>query len=705
MKATRSSTPHAEAAARRAFPDAPLFHAAVLFAGGIVAARWLWLPPGRLLVALALLALLCCLAACKAQRVLWLPMAALWLLLGAWCAEMEPQPAPSPALAALSDNLLRTVEGTVTGAGPLRSEQEVNLRDSDGAEEPASAPLQPSQRIDLQVATLETVSDESDAQAPIQGAVRLTVRWPASPAPAQPLRCGEKLRAVVRLLPPEVYHDPGAWNRAGFLLDQGITSAATVSLARVERLGADRGLFLPCRLHSLQHEAASRLLSLPAAMRRWPRWLRLSSEDADLLAAMIAGDRTWLTRSLRVGFERTGSFHMLVVSGFHLAIVAGCVLWTARRLRLARIPATLATILIYFAYALFTGFALPVQRSLWMVTVYLLTRLLFRARSPLNTIGLAALALLSATPRSFFEASFQMTLLAVVSIGGIALPLVRRGVQPLLAATRQLPSSTRNVGLPQGLAQFRSVLQLAAAIVSEEEEGGLAAGIAWRAFPALVRCLLRMWELLLVTCVVELAMTLPMAIWFHRITLLALPVNLLLVPLLLALVPAALLTLLALFLWPTLALLPAAFTALLLHGGVGLVRHLGGLSLADVRIPAPLLWQSAAFCALLGLSLWLAHEAGRRRHLAWASLLTAALLALLPRPVQHPPDALLVEAIDVGQGDSILLVTPDGKTLLVDGGGFGGGPRQAPQEFDIGEEVVSYQFDNKHRVMTPYCRG
>ena len=54
-----------------------------------------------------------------------------------------------------------------------------------------------------------------------------------------------------------------------------------------------------------------------------------------MLAAMVTGDRTYLTHSLRVGFERTGSFHMLVVSGLHLAIVAALIFWIARRLRVA----------------------------------------------------------------------------------------------------------------------------------------------------------------------------------------------------------------------------------------------------------------------------------------------------------------------------------------------------------------------------------
>ena len=168
------------------------------------------------------------------------------------------------------------------------------------------------------------------------------------------------------------------------------------------------------------------------------------------------------------------------------------------------------------------------------------------------------------------------------------------------------------------------------------------------------------------------------------------PVNLLILPLLLVLMPAALITMLTLLAWPPAAVVPAAVTAMLLHFGVGLVHLFGSLGMGDFRIPSPLLWQSIAFCLLLGARNCAgARQRSWQRRAAWASLVAAALVAVMPRPVEHPRDALLVEAIDVGQGDSLLLITPDGKTLLVDGGGFGGGPRQAPQEFDIGEEVVS----------------
>lgn len=152
------------------FRAAPLFHAAWLFALGIFVAHCFWCPPATLIISLVLLFAFSGIALRHAPRLLLPPLVLAWILLGAWCAEMEPQPALAPQLLAYSDGLLREVEGTVTRAGPVRSEQDQDA--GSGASEA------PAERVDLRIASIERVTDTEDHQVPVDGTVRLIIRWP-----------------------------------------------------------------------------------------------------------------------------------------------------------------------------------------------------------------------------------------------------------------------------------------------------------------------------------------------------------------------------------------------------------------------------------------------------------------------------------------------------------------------------------------------
>src|SRR3984885_480605 len=658
---------------RLSFATAPALYAALWLSAGIVIASFHWISPSVLVGSTLLFAFLSLLASHKAIRVAILPLACTWLALGMLLSEIEPAPNPKTQLRLISDGCcMPAVYGEVTRTTPIRLTQSTLPFGNTAREEQ-------SESLDLRVASADG--------RPAAGGVRATIYGPADqPFPA--IHCGDQVRAQISMHLPERYLDPGVWDATAWLRQQGIgvvgslkTSALTLTPTR------RRGSFT-CWLHSVQQSGSQRLIDFAgsSATSRLPQWLLLSNADAGMLAAMILGDRTYLDHQARVGFERTGSFHLLVVSGMHLAIFAGCIFALAAWLHLPRAWSTTVTIACSLAYALLAGFGEPVQRSFWMVTLYLLARLIFRERNSLNAIGFAAVCLLALDPSSLWGASFQMTLLSVLIVGGVAIPVAEHTFGPYLHAAQNLGLVAIDPELPPPLAQFRVTLRL----ISSHLQPFLGDWLARTVPPGLVRLLLRICELLLVSALIELAMSLPMAIYFHRVTALGLPVNLLVVPLIGLALPSALITFATLLISPTLAIVPGAVTAALLHAINGIVHLFSGMAAGDIRIPDPGTLAIVAGILLIGLAVWGARNSRFPVVFPIAALACSAACAFYPRALAYYPGVLEVTAIDVGQGDAVLLISPEGKTLLIDAGGPTGGGSQGPSgNFEIGEDVVS----------------
>ncbi|MGC9199654.1 MAG: ComEC/Rec2 family competence protein [Acidobacteriaceae bacterium] len=664
----------------------PLFAALACFAvGDWIAVRWQ--PTVLLAASVVVLLAICWVALRRSLRVAILPVYALWVVVGCWCAQMEPPIPQQQRLQQFADGLSRTVRGSVVRVRTLPAPpRNLPQRGHDsGAWEGDSAPG--TQSIDLAVQSVEYLTPDISTMQPTSGGIRVTLE-----GPPRSFRCGDLIEMDVRLRTPDVYRDPGAWSYKDYLLNQGIGATGSVRSSGVHLLrgGSSTGIHptLRCRVFAAQAWASGRLQAFvdSSASRRLPPELRLSSEDAAMLNAMLFGDRTHLTHALRNAFERTGTFHLFVVSGLHVALLAAGVFWLLRRMRVGEGAAVLVTILCAAAYAELTGFGVPAQRALLMTAIYLLARWLNREINALNALGAAALAVLVLDPRALLEASFQMTFLVILAIAGLALPLTGRLIHPHLRALDQLESTAVDAQAHPRLAHFRIRVRMASEVCGDLLGARMHHLPVW-----ILRAVFWAMEALLVSLIAELCMVLPMAIYFHRATLLALPLNFMDIPLLAVLLCVAIVTFFGSLLSPWIALVPAGCTALLLHFMRFTVESAQNLPLANLRTPGP---APQALAVAVAAILFSCFALRARSSQLFAAGVVAALL--IPLAVLYPalPELHLgkleVTAIDVGQGDSILVVSPSGETMLVDAGGPSGYTENAAaSSWDVGEEVVA----------------
>jgi len=142
----------------------------------------------------------------------------------------------------------------------------------------------------------------------------------------------------------------------------------------------------------------------------------LPGNEAVLLSAMLLGKREGRYFSLRAAFVKTGTVHILAISGLHVGLIAFILYVALSALRINQKVAIPLAILFLALYAVITGSRVPVIRATIMMLIVLMGALFRRSPSAFNSLGFAAIVILLVNPTQVFSPSFQLSFTAVLSI-------------------------------------------------------------------------------------------------------------------------------------------------------------------------------------------------------------------------------------------------------------------------------------------------
>ena len=302
---------------------------------------------------------------------------------------------------------------------------------------------EPAVNPDAKTTTFRVVASELNGRS-VSGSVRVTLRWPAPE-----LRYGDRVRIRGTLFSPRGPGNPGQSDYRAVLARQGVY--AVMSVWDPEKdfalLSRDAGNPVQAALMTLRRAACTRISAL------------VGEPEAGVLSSIVFGFQAGLDPDVVLAFRLTGLIHILVASGLNVGLLAYIVLAVLSACGIPKRRASLVTVPVLVGYLLLCGAEPPLTRSTVMFVLLVGASVLGRADAMLNALGASAVGILLAEPTALLDPSFQLSFGATFGVIALAPALIaRRGPVPkIVAEAASCTIAAQAALLPILAAHFASV--------------------------------------------------------------------------------------------------------------------------------------------------------------------------------------------------------------------------------------------------------
>lgn len=395
----------------------------------------------------------------------------------------------------------------------------------------------------------------------------------------------------------------------------------------------------------------------------------LPKDEAGLCAALLLGEKSKINNNIENSFREASLSHMLAISGAHISYILLGLSTALSYLKIHRKWTKICICMFLLFFMFLAGGSPSIVRACIMAILNLMAEILFEKPDTFNNLGISAFIILLFNPYALLDISFQL------SFGG-------------------------TIGIVTFVELLYNIRLKRKGITKRKEQKEKDEKIQEKKYSELTyKILIYIEQTTIMSLAANIVITPIMLYNFSTVSLVFIISNLLATPIMGVCLILGMIFLVSLIITP-LAYVVAFLLGPLLKIFILVANFSSNIPFSKILMPTPKIWQILIYYLIIIIYFFkdnIQKIYPKILDNCKKIIIFLIILTLLPYGLAViPTNKLVIHFIDVGQGDSMLIITPSKKKILVDGGGSEFGT------FDVGKQTLLPYLLNKSIISVDY---